>query len=445
MSETGPKPPPIPDSSAWSLFWRPGRRRFILENKDTQFNEAWLFLAALLLGAGLVLRQGFLIGAGLALVILVAVAWAWSHWSLAGLNYRRHFQERRAFVGEQIRITLEVSNRKPLPLTWLAVRDVFPANLPISEGTVILNQATNQAEFRTFWMPGAFQTLRRTVTVHCTTRGFHRFGPARLETGDGFGFFSRQVRLPGEEYLIVYPRLYPVAELGLPAQAPFGPRRGRSALFEDPLRSVGVREWQESDSPRRVHWKATARHQKLLSRVYEPSREEQVLVVLNVATLARAWHGTIPELLERAVSVAGSLAAWAAEARLPVGLLANGTLPGSDQPLRLMPGRSPRQLLRILELLAAVTPFATQSIEQLLLREAPRLPWGTTLVVVTAIAHNELLAGLLELAQAGRSVVLFTLAEEPPREYLPGIPIYHLPHLVEDLIAPVEISAKISR
>ena len=173
----------------------------------------------------------------------------------------------------------------------------------------------------------------------------------------------------------------------------------------------------------------------MLSRLYEPSQEPQVLIFLNVATLERHWLGHIPELMERAISVAGSLAALCAEMRLPVGLIANGFLPGSDQPMRLLPGRSPDQLVHILELLAAVTAFATQPIEELLLHESPRLPWGSTLLVVTAIAHDGLLATLLDLQRAGRKVVLFTLAEQPPVEYLPGIMVYHLPHLVDDLIA----------
>jgi hypothetical protein len=122
--------------------------------------------------------------------------------------------------------------------------------------------------------------------------------------------------------------------------------------------------------------------------------------------------------------------------RRPVGLIANGHLPGGDQPLRLLPSRSPDQLVHILEVLAAVTAFATQPIEDMLLREAPRLPWGATLLVVSAIAHDDLLAALLDLSRAGRQVVLFTLAEQPPTQYLPGVLVYHLPHLVEDLIVP---------
>lgn len=432
------KPGQEPSRIPFLRTWR-SRRRWIDLEKDTQFTDAWIVLAVLVIGLGLLLDNLFFTTAGFLLLTLVGATWAWGQLSLYGLTYRRRFQEIRAFQGERIRLTLELHNRKFLPLPWVTVTDIFPAALPVAEAEVVLNRATNQGEFRTFWMPNAFQKLTRHFTIECTERGFHRYGPATVETGDGFGFFSRKARFPDEEFLIVYPRLYTVAELDLPRKNPFGNVRGRGYLFEDPMRTVGVRAWQSGDSPRRIHWKATARHQSLLSRVYEPSVEEQVLIFLNVATLARHWHGTIPELLERVISVAASLAALAAEERLPVGLIANGSLPGSDQPLRLLPGRSPDQLTRILELLAAVTPFATDPIERLVVKEAPRLAWGATLVVVTAIAHEDLLASLLELAEAGRPVVLFTLAERPPERELSKIMVYHLPHLVDDLIAPVRV------
>lgn len=411
-------------------------RRYIDTTKDTQFSDAWILLGLILSVIGVLGNNGFFTTAGVALWVFAGVGWLWSSVSLAGLYYERTLSEVRAFEGETVELTLTVRNGKPLPLTWLDVRDIFPPELPIGDKKMITNPATNQAEFHSFWMPGAFERISRTFRVECKVRGYHDFGPARLSTGDGFGFFDRHTRLPTVQRLIVYPRLYSVAELQLPSKNPFGDSRSQRSLFEDPLRTVGIREWQTHDSQRRVHWKATARQGTLLSRVYEPSEELQVQLFLNVTTMARHWQGYIPALQERAISVAGSLAALATELRLPVGLIANGVLPGSDQPLRQLPGRSPNGLLRLLELLAAVTPFANMPIEELLLVEAPHLPWGATLVVVTAIAHDDLLAALLDLAGAGRRVVLFTLAEAPPTQLLPGITVYHLSHLVDDLIAP---------
>ena len=432
---------------AGRLGWFAGElrgRRYIDISKDTQFTDAWLILGVLLTLVGLATSSRFLTAAAMCLFVIAAAGWAWNALGLFGLSYTRRLSETRAFLGETVELTLEVRNRKFLPVTWLQVIDIFPSALPLGNPQggweqVRLNRTTNYGEFTSFWSAGAFGRLTRRFTVHCNQRGYHSYGPAILSTGDGFGMFDRKGKLPEQQRLIVYPRLYTVAELGLPAKNPFGERVAKAHLVEDPLRTAGIRDWQPTDGLKRVHWKATARHQELLSRVYDPSQELQMLIFLNVATMERHWLGQIPELMERAVSVAGSLAALCSEMRLPVGLIANGFLPGCDQPLRLLPGRSPDQLMHILELLAAVTGFATQPIEALLLREAPRLPWGSTLLVVTAIAHDSLLATLLDLQRAGRKVVLFTLAEKPLEEHLPGITIYHLPHLVEDIVAPARL------
>ncbi|MGB3905590.1 MAG: DUF58 domain-containing protein [Anaerolineae bacterium] len=417
-----------------------GERYLDLE-KDTQFSEAWIILGLLLTLVGVVLNNRFLLVVALGLFGVTAISWVWNQLSFFGLHYQRHLSETRAFLGETVELTLEVRNRKFLPLTWLEILDVFPADLPVDGGQVVPNRASHLGEFRTFWMPGAFQGLRRRFTIQCSQRGYHAYGPATLNTGDGFGFFSRKAVGTQQDHLIVYPRLYSVSELRLPAKNPFGERGARDRLFEDPLRTMGIREWHPGDGLRRVHWKATARHQQLLSRVYEPSEEPQMLIFLNVTTLPRHWQGSIPELKERVISVASSLAALCVELRLPVGLISNGVLSGSDQPLRLLPGRSPNQLLHILESLAGITSFASLPIEEMLLRESPKLPWGATLLVVTAIAHDDLLAALMDLEEARREVVLFTLAEEPPTRELPGILVYHLPHLVDDLIAPQEVTA----
>lgn len=413
----------------------PAEGRFTLDaGKTTQFSDAWVILALLLTLFGLIFRLPVLLAGAAAMLVVAAVCWAWNRVALDDVTYARLLSESRAFPGEEVTLTLEVQNRKRLPLTWLVVRDAFPAGLPIDDRDLSVNHASNQAEFMTLWMPGGRQTIRRRFRVRCAERGLYRFGPASAESGDPFGFFEQKKILETQDRLIVYPRLYSVAELGLPARNPFGEQRATLPLYEDALRPAGVREWRSSDSMRRIHWKASARSQELQSRLYEPSEEFQVELVLNVATMERHWLGVYTELHERAVSVAASLAALAVELRYPTGLMANGIAPGSDREIRLLPGRSPRQLMLMLEQLAAVTHFATQPVEDLLRSLAPRLPWGTTIVLVTAIAHADLLATLRELADAGRRIVLVTLAARPPSEFLHPIVVYHLPHLVEDLI-----------
>jgi hypothetical protein len=109
--------------------------------------------------------------------------------------------------------------------------------------------------------------------------------------------------------------------------------------------------------------------------------------------------------------------------------MANGSIPHSDQPIKVLPSRHPDQLARVLEALAAVTSFTTSSLESLLLAESPRLPWGATLIVVTAVVTEDLLSALVRLYDVGRRLALVSLEDEPSHAYVlpPGIPVYHLP------------------
>ena len=396
--------------------------------KQEQFSDAWLLLAVILTGVGLVMRRQSLLLVALALLSIVFVSWLWNRLAFWGVDYRRVFSVRRAFCGETVEVSLQVDNRKLLSISWLRLEDTFPTSLPLEKGEVVVSTGTNLGTLSTIFSLKWHERLGRRYKLHCTHRGYYPFGPATLESGDLFGLFRSEKRQEGQDWLIVYPKVLPLVDLGLPAKDPFGDMREHRRIFEDPSRTVGVREYQHEDGFRRIHWKATARQQRLQARDYEPTTSIKLVLFLNVATLPRHWLGTIPQLLERAVSVTASIASYAIGKRWAVGVLANGALPRSDQPIKVLPGRSPAQLTRILESLAAVSPFATSSIEQLLTAESPRLPWGATIVVVTAVVTAELEATLLRLKKGGRKLVLIALGAEAPEERrLPGIVVHHVP------------------
>jgi uncharacterized protein (DUF58 family) len=432
------EPTPTPDRK------NRGASGIVLLDREHANLTPWILMILLAVVGSILLENRLLPAAAAVLISTLVAGWIWLRLSFQSVTYERSFvdaeglrdvnHETRAFLGEEVELTLRVSNRKLLPLNWLRIADTLPAHLELKGAKVQVNRVTNQGELTSFWTLGAFETVERVFTIPCTQRGYAIYGPATLVTGDGFGIFTQRARLEQEHRLIIYPRLYSATELGLPAKDPFGEQSSDQLIFEDPLRHAGIRDWQPADGLRRVHWRASAKHQQLLSRIYEPSEEPQIQIILNVATLERHWEGVLEEKHELAVSVAGTLAHLATEARMPVGVMANGYLPGSDQEIRLRPGRSDSQLMSILELLAAVTPYASQPVETMLLRKAPTLPWGATLVVVTAVIYDGLLEALLELAHSRRRVLLFSLADAPPERPLPGIAIYHLTQLIGDAL-----------
>ena len=396
------------------------RRRLLIDtSKETQFSDAWIAMALVLFLAGIIFRQGSLILIAGLLGLVSATGWLWDRLALTGVEYSRSFSERRAFVGETIDLDLSVTNQKLLPVSWLRIVDRVPTALPLEGIEVAPTEVPTVSRIRLVFALRWYERVSRRYQVRCVQRGFYPFGPAELEAGDVFGLFSRKRRIEKRQWFIIYPKIESLTDLGLPPKEPFGPAKAMRQLFDDPIRTVGVRDHHPEDDFRRIHWKATARRQRLQSRVYEPSTAHNLVIILNVATLAKHWQGYIAQRMERVVSVAGSIAAHAVEQRWPVGLIANGAMPESDQALKVLPGRSPAQLTHIMEALAAVSPIATRQIEDLLRLESPRLPWGSTLVVVTAVVTDALKASLADLKVEGRRVVLVTL--EPVDESDPAL------------------------
>jgi uncharacterized protein (DUF58 family) len=209
---------------------------------------------------------------------------------------------------------------------------------------------------------------------------------------------------------------------GLPPKDPLGDIQTRVRFFDDSTRPRGVREYRPDDAPKHIHWRATARTGELQVKVYEPTITYQWVCFVNVATFAQAWQGVNPVLLERVISLAASIASFGAEHKYAVGLVANGTWPESDQRLKILPSRDPDHLRHVLEALAAVTSFVTTPIEVLLRTESPKLSWGATLVMITGVVTNELLAQMLQLRRVGRKLALLSLDEDwTPPEDLEGI------------------------
>jgi uncharacterized protein (DUF58 family) len=394
-----------------SLPWKPGRGQVT----EPALHRGWQLAIVILFFLGYLLQYPILVLTGIFFLVFRFGSHWYSQRALLGVEYQRYFSQRRTFPGEETVMMVQVANRKRLPLSWLAAVDHWADELAFltPEDQPLPNRPADLITLL-FSLRGREQ-VGRSYRILPEHRGIYPFGPIALNAGDPFGLFTSQSRIKQRDWLVVYPRLVPLEDLELPYQAPFGDVSARQSIFQDPVRTVGVRDYRPSDSFRHVHWKASARRQSLQVRVFEPTTAYTTVLMLNVATFARYWEGTRPEILERVVSAAASIANYAVKRRWLVGLAANGAMPNADQPIRVPPGRGPDQLSFLLEALAGVTSFTIAPFERFLLSESTRLAWGATLVVVTAVVTGEVLVSLDRLRNAGRRVVLVALTAEPPQ------------------------------
>jgi uncharacterized protein (DUF58 family) len=375
------------------------------------FRESWLIVGGVLVLLGFAVSEPAITAVGFVIVIVGAIARYWSRHLFDRVRFVPTLSERRAFADEPVTLSVELENRKPLPLPWYEWRLTLADPVRLEGEHLGAEAAPGLSWLARRGSMGWYERRNWDFTARATERGYHQVGGATLRSADLFGVFPRTLELPAQERLTVYPRVFTLAELGLPADRPFGERKGGSPIFEDPLRFAGLREFRPGDPLKRIDWKATARSGDLVSRVYDPSATQQLYVCLNIDTMTHAWEGYLKDELEHAVSVAASVAVWAAGARYSVGLLANGAFPDADRPIRLAPSRSNDQLPKVLEALAVIQPLTMGDLAGALHRESNRLPEGSTIVLVASLIPDPLAAMIVRLHEDRHRVFVLATSE----------------------------------
>ncbi len=347
----------------------------------------------------------------------------WSQHIIKRLHLSRTLPS-RAFLGDQISVTLTVENRGYLPVPWLLLKETLPIALvspPFWQEVITLDGKA---------------TYNRHYTVIARQRGYHPIGPLTLQSGDLLGLKHDLNASFGPDYLIVYPKIVPIAHLNLPTHSPHVVLPTPVPLFQDPARITGVRAYHPCDNPRHIHWTASAASNQLLVKQFQPAIARDSAIFLNLDRADYASRGYPNLAIELAVTVAASLANHILSfEKLPVGLIAtaNDPLTESRQNFRLLPRPGRDQLLQILEILARVQATQETYFLARVRQEMVYLSWGTTVILITSAESAELLETLLLLKRSGFRPAL-VLIQPPSRRQAGeteqtrglGIPVFRI-------------------
>jgi uncharacterized protein (DUF58 family) len=265
-----------------------------------------------------------------------------------------------------------------------------------------------------------FRSERRTYRLRCRQRGLFTVPEIAVLVGDPLRLFPRRVLYRVDTRLIVYPRIVALETLGLRARLPQGDVTFRTMLQPDPLRPIGVRDYRPGDSPRSIHWKASARRAELQVKVLERTAQLQIALYLDAGGFDHPWVVYRDTLFERAVTATASIAQYVVERGGRVALGISG-----DEPTYVPPAGGLDQLQLFLETLAVVAAKRGRPLESVLQGSASRLPSGTTIVAIVPEVRPEVAAELLA-ARARRTPVAVVHGGYEPPQAPDGIPLFAL-------------------
>ncbi|NLN06957.1 MAG: DUF58 domain-containing protein [Firmicutes bacterium] len=249
--------------------------------------------------------------------------------------------------------------------------------------------------------PGEVKEVVR--EIFCRRRGIYTLDDLTVRTGDPFGFFQVEKPLASGGEVKVYPRIRHFPEIPLPAFQQMGDRTVPNAAFENYNQLAGLREWQDGDTVKHIHWKQSARQEKLIVKSYDKTAEAQLTLFLDMHA-GSYRHDRNHCLEDLAVELAASLAYARLKDNLPLLVFSAA---GISPPVY---GRRFRDYKTIADHLIALAPVQAGSFFANLRRQSYYLMPNTTLYLLTPSVGFKGVDTLLYLKRKGFSPVLFYLS-----------------------------------
>lgn len=322
---------------------------------------------------------------------LLIVNWVWAQFSLRGVRVVRRPRLRRGYLGQVFEERFQVFNLGLIPRLWLEIRDY--SNLPGSRGSHVVSMVGGKQR-RTY--------LARTRLVQ---RGLFQLGPTVVSSGDPFGLFQKELTLPAQDALLVYPYMVDVHDFPDPPGLLTGGEALRRRTHYVTANAAGVREYAPGDSLSRMHWPTTARRRKLMVKEFEldpqgdvwlfidaeqsvhVSQPSQPLENNSVDMFLRNGKAMVvvpPATEEYAASIAASLGQYFLRKRRAVGLVNSGTAYTV-----IPPDRGGRQLGKLLEALALYNADGSMSFPAMVNAQAQHITRGSTVLLITPSVHEK--------------------------------------------------------
>jgi uncharacterized protein (DUF58 family) len=346
------------------------RGRLLLLLAAVTYVAAWAFGS----------RALYPVAVGLSLAVLLA--WGWARALRRPMRIERRTGHTDHIEGADVLVDVELE-----PETALV-----PSSVLLVERVGRLGERTTVLERRG-------DRLAARYVLHGLPRGRYAFTDARAVLDDPFGLERVEQPLPGEGTLLVYPRLVELD--GVFTQGIEAHQGRRLALWRPAGFDLhSVREYQQGESLRKVHWPTTARRGELMVKDFDDAARDEIAVILDAQ--AGLDVGTPPSSsFEQQVRAAGSILQAHVRAGRRAVLVVNGARRAVQEVHT--HGAEWRQAL---ELLAAVEPDGPEPLANVLADEASPAARALELVVVTSSVTAALADRLAQRARARRRVGL---------------------------------------
>ena len=288
-------------------------------------------------------------------------------------------------VGEQIDKRISIRNLSVIPKTLILATDI--TTIPEYTSSFALGLTAK-----------GYRSWRS--TDYARQRGVFEMGPIEISTTDLLGIYKASTRHGEIDKIMVYPKIHDLRNLhiGTSQITNEGTSRKKSNILSPHASSV--REYAYGDSLSRVHWKTTARANRLMSKEFDVGSSNEV-VILNDLDKSVQCGRLDDSTDELSISVTASLTKSYTDSHTPVGFLSHG-----NDRYYITPGIGSSHFDRTMQTLAVAKPGNGKKLQQVIAEE--RNIWfnNSSIIIITPSSETEWVTALSELSQFNTSITV---------------------------------------
>ena len=219
----------------------------------------------------------------------------------------------------QLKILQQIENRnmvclQPVPYSFVLQNEGFcpfasiSVNLFSSFSTVEALPGDKEYEL----LPGERYTFQ--TRLLCKYRGEYEVGVKEIVMTDFFRLFRIRYKIPGTVKALVRPRIIRVESLNSIDDMVMLMQREASRERTEP--DIVVRDYLPGDGPKQIHWKASAREQKLKVRNRIGEEKQGIVLLWDTRRCSQAIHEYLP-IENRILETVLALGIFMAERNIP--------------------------------------------------------------------------------------------------------------------------------
>ena len=346
---------------------------------------------------------------GLIIIAAALIAVLQKHWaprSLKHLRYKGECDRIMAQPGEVAHWHRSITNSSRLPISFVRLREVFPHEATVHMDAKWTDRHYKRGLYQLFLEERLTIGPKRKWSSHIpfsiAQRGKYEIGKYRMGTGDLLGFQETYLEGDGDSIVII-PDQAKNPHTFQAVSGFLGDISVRRFILEDPILTVGFRDYSGREPMKSISWTRSATAGKLQVKQYDYTAEQTVMILLNVEDSKK-------DTFEACLRLMRTVCETLEKAKIPYGLRTNGNLPGTvGNIFFLAEGLGKRHLDTILYALGCADDTRFHSFRFMLQNTLQRRKNNEAYIVITPKATADVAMQVKQLeAACGNPVCVLT-------------------------------------